>query len=62
MLQFLSWPLLLALLCAGLAMAGMATALLAARAVRRFMAQPVPDGPALPATVLTVPFGSTART
>ncbi len=52
MLQDLSWPLLLALLCSGLALAGMATALLAGRAVRRFMAQPVPSGPALPATVL----------
>ncbi len=43
---------ILALLCAGLALAGLASGLLAARAVRRFAAQPRPGGPALPATIL----------
>jgi ceramide glucosyltransferase len=49
---------LAALLAAGLALAGVATSLLAARAVRRFMAQPAPPGPALPATVLKPLYGA----
>ena len=42
----------LAMLCAGLALAGLASALLAARAVRRCGRQHRPTGPALPATIL----------
>jgi ceramide glucosyltransferase len=43
---------LLAILCAALSMAGLASAVLAAGAVRRFAPQPKPGGPALAATVL----------
>lgn len=49
---------LLAMLCAALALAGVATSLLAARAVRRFVAQPPPAGPALPASVLKPLYGA----
>lgn len=44
--------LVLATVCAGLALAGLASALLAAGAVRRFARQPRPAGPALAASVL----------
>lgn len=42
----------LAIMCGGLALAGLASAVLAAGAVRRFAAQPRPAGPVLPATIL----------